>query len=47
MVQEGFRNSRLGYAATIAWALFLIIVVFAVLNFLVFRRIASAHEEQR
>jgi cellobiose transport system permease protein len=47
MVQEGFRNSRLGYAATIAWALFLIIVVFAVLNFLVFRRIASADEERR
>ncbi|MCI0689401.1 MAG: sugar ABC transporter permease, partial [Sporichthyaceae bacterium] len=47
LVQEGFRNARLGYAATIAWALFLIIIVFAVLNFLVFRRIASAEVDDR
>ena len=47
LVQEGFRNGRLGYAAAIAWTLFLIIAVFAIINFLVVRRIASAEEDER
>lgn len=47
LVQEGFRNGRLGYAAAIAWALFLIIALFAIVNFLIVRRIASTEEDQR
>jgi cellobiose transport system permease protein len=43
--QEGFRNFHLGYAAAIAWALFLIIVAFAIANFFVVRRISSAEAE--
>ncbi len=45
--QEGFRNFHLGYAAAIAWALFLIIVVFAIVNFFVVRRISSAEAEEQ
>jgi cellobiose transport system permease protein len=45
--QEGFSNFRLGYAAAIAWVLFLIIVVFAIANFFVVRRIASAEGDDR
>lgn len=45
--QEGFRNFRLGYAAAIAWALFLIIVVFAVANFFIVQRISSADTDDR
>jgi cellobiose transport system permease protein len=45
--QEGFSNFRLGYAAAIAWVLFLMIVLFAVANFFVVRRIASAEGDKR
>lgn len=47
LMQEGFRIGRLGYAAAIAWALFLIIVVVALVNFFIFRRIASAEGDAR
>jgi cellobiose transport system permease protein len=41
LLQEMFNRSRLGYAGAIAWVLFLIILVTAVLNFLIVRRINS------
>jgi cellobiose transport system permease protein len=37
-----FQRQNFGRAAAIAWILFLIIVMFGVLNFLISRRIASA-----
>ncbi|WP_236793701.1 carbohydrate ABC transporter permease [Amycolatopsis sp. GM8] len=38
MYQSGFESFDLGYASAIAWVLFLLIVVIAVLNFLITRR---------
>lgn len=38
MYQSGFGNFDLGYASAIAWLLFLLIVVIAVINFLITRR---------
>ncbi len=38
MYQSGFGQFDLGYASTIAWALFLIVVVVAGLNFWITRR---------
>jgi cellobiose transport system permease protein len=41
LYQLGWNQKNFGRAAAVAWLLFLIIVVFAVINFLVTRRIAS------
>lgn len=41
LYEQGFRNFSFGYAATIAWAMFVIILAFSVLNFLLARRIKS------
>jgi cellobiose transport system permease protein len=41
MYQTGFETQHLGYASAIAWVLFLLIIVVAVVNFLLTRRIAS------
>ena len=45
MYQTGFETQRLGYASAIAWALFLVIIIIAVANFLLTRRIASTGVE--
>jgi len=45
MYQTGFETQRLGYASAIAWALFLVIIIIAVANFLLTRRIASTGAE--
>jgi cellobiose transport system permease protein len=42
LVQQGFTALRFGYAATIAWVMFLFIAVIAGLNVLLLRRIRSA-----
>ncbi|MCP2334072.1 cellobiose ABC transporter membrane protein [Actinoalloteichus cyanogriseus DSM 43889] len=47
MYQAGFERFDLGYASAIAWTLFLLIVVIALINFLITRRIASTGEERR
>ncbi|WP_016698154.1 ABC transporter permease subunit [Actinoalloteichus spitiensis] len=47
MYQVGFERFDLGYASAIAWTLFLLIVVFALINFLITRRIASTGEDRR
>ncbi|HET9143806.1 sugar ABC transporter permease [Actinophytocola sp.] len=47
MYQSGFQYQDLGYASAIAWALFLVIIVFALINFLLTRRIASSGEADR
>lgn len=41
LLQEMFNRSRLGYAGAIAWVLFLLILVTAVFNFLIIRRLDS------
>jgi cellobiose transport system permease protein len=41
LYQTGFGNFDLGYASAIAWLLFLLIVVIALINFLLTRRLAS------
>jgi cellobiose transport system permease protein len=41
LYEQGFRNFAFGYAATIAWVLFLVIFVFSIVNLLLTRRIAS------
>ena len=41
LVQQAFTGQRFGYASTIAWVLFLIIAVFAVINVALLRRIKS------
>jgi cellobiose transport system permease protein len=38
MYQSGFESFDLGYASAIAWVLFLLILVIAVVNFLITRR---------
>ncbi|MDQ3785667.1 MAG: sugar ABC transporter permease [Actinomycetota bacterium] len=45
MYQTGFETQRLGYASAVAWVLFLLIIVIAVVNFLLTRRIASTGTE--
>jgi cellobiose transport system permease protein len=45
MYQTAFETQRLGYASAIAWALFLVIIIIAVANFLLTRRIASSGVE--
>jgi cellobiose transport system permease protein len=42
LYEQAFTRQRFGYAATIAWVMFLMIAVVAALNFLVLRRIRSA-----
>ena len=37
MYQRGFQEFRFGYAAAISWALFLVIMVFAIFELRVFR----------
>ncbi|TDV54147.1 carbohydrate ABC transporter permease [Actinophytocola oryzae] len=46
MYQTAFETQKLGYASAIAWVLFLLIIVIAVLNFLLTRRIASSGAEE-
>jgi cellobiose transport system permease protein len=45
MYQTAFETQNLGYASAIAWVLFLVIIIFAVVNFLLTRRIASSGTE--
>lgn len=47
MYQSAFQSYDLGYASAIAWVLFLLIIVFALINFWVTRRIASTGEAVR
>ena len=47
LYQSGFETQHLGYAAAIAWALFLVIIIFALGNFLLTRRIAAAGGDDR
>jgi cellobiose transport system permease protein len=42
LVQNAFTGQRFGYAATIAWVLFLFIAAFSAVNVLLLRRIRSA-----
>ncbi|HYQ69626.1 sugar ABC transporter permease [Actinophytocola sp.] len=46
MYQTAFETQKLGYASAIAWVLFLVIIIFAVLNFLLTRRISSSGTEE-
>ncbi len=41
LYEQGFERFKFGYASAIAWALFLLIVTFAMLNYLVTRRISQ------
>lgn len=45
MYQTAFETQQLGYASAIAWVLFLVIIIVAVANFLLTRRIASTGAE--
>lgn len=42
LYQQGFQSFKFGYASTIAWVLFLIILCFSLFNLLVTRRISSS-----
>ncbi|MFD0854899.1 carbohydrate ABC transporter permease, partial [Actinomadura adrarensis] len=42
MFDEAFTGDRYGYAAAVAWALFVLIIVFSLLNFLFVRRTGGA-----
>ncbi|WP_290513227.1 carbohydrate ABC transporter permease [Aeromicrobium sp.] len=42
LVQQAFTGQRFGYASTIAWVLFVLIAIFALINVLLLRRIKSA-----
>ncbi|MFL6123369.1 carbohydrate ABC transporter permease [Actinophytocola sp.] len=46
MYQTAFETQKLGYASAIAWVLFLVIIIFAVLNFLLTRRLSSSGAEE-
>jgi cellobiose transport system permease protein len=46
MYQTAFETQHLGYASAIAWVLFLVIVIVAIINFLLTRRIASSGEAE-
>lgn len=46
MYQTAFETQKLGYASAIAWVLFLLIIIIAVVNFLLTRRIASSGSEE-
>jgi cellobiose transport system permease protein len=45
MYQTAFETQQIGYASAIAWVLFLLIIIVAVANFLLTRRIASTGTE--
>jgi cellobiose transport system permease protein len=45
--QSGFETQHLGYASAIAWMLFLVIIIVALANFLLTRRLASSGELDR
>jgi len=45
MYQTAFETQHLGYASAIAWVLFLVIIIVAVVNFLLTRRLASTGTE--
>ncbi|WP_199432241.1 carbohydrate ABC transporter permease [Qaidamihabitans albus] len=47
MYQSAFEREDLGYASAIAWVLFLVIIVVALINFLLTRRIATTGEAKR
>ncbi len=47
MYQSGFETGDLGYASAIAWALFLVIIIVAIANFFLTKRIASSGEVDR
>jgi cellobiose transport system permease protein len=47
MYQTAFETHHLGYASAIAWVLFLVIIIVAVANFLLTRRLASTGEVDR
>ncbi|MFL6145533.1 MAG: carbohydrate ABC transporter permease [Labedaea sp.] len=47
LYQSGFETQHLGYASAIAWMLFLVIIVVALINFVLTRRIASGGELDR
>ncbi|HEV2782573.1 MAG TPA: sugar ABC transporter permease [Actinophytocola sp.] len=47
LYQAGFETGDLGYASAIAWVLFLVIIIIAVINFLLTKRIASTGEADR
>jgi cellobiose transport system permease protein len=42
LYEQAFRQFRLGYGSAVAWALFLVVVVFSLLSYLLTRRIRSA-----
>ena len=42
LYDQGFQSFKFGYASTIAWVLFLIILVFALVNLVITRRISSS-----
>jgi cellobiose transport system permease protein len=46
MYQTAFETQHLGYASAIAWVLFLVIIIIAVINFLLTRRLASTGAEE-
>ena len=41
LYEQGFRSFKFGYASTIAWVLFLIILAFSLVNLVMTRRIAN------
>jgi cellobiose transport system permease protein len=41
LYEQGWRNLQFGYAAAVAWLLFIVIVVFVILNYVLTRRIRS------
>ncbi|HEU5474402.1 MAG TPA: sugar ABC transporter permease [Actinophytocola sp.] len=47
LYQSGFQFQDLGYASAIAWMLFLVIIIFAIANFLLTRRLAASGEADR
>ncbi|MCP3995880.1 MAG: sugar ABC transporter permease [bacterium] len=42
LYEQGFREFRFGYASAIAWLLFMFIVILAIVNYLISRRIATS-----
>jgi len=47
LYEQGWVNRKLGRAAAVAWLLFLLIIIFAVINMVLTRRIASADDMTR
>ncbi|MFF5989568.1 carbohydrate ABC transporter permease [Prauserella flavalba] len=47
MYQSAFEREDLGYASAVAWVLFLIIILVALVNFFLTRRIATTGEDRR